>query len=632
MKTDLDGQVILLTGATGGLGRALAERLAAAGARLILTARDLSNLEQLAGELPARHMPRLVPADLSQPGEAARLHREAHAAWGRIDVLVNNAGLGYFALAQETSSEATRRLFEVNTLSPWELARMALPSMLELRRGLIVNVVSCSGRVPMPTTAVYGASKTALAMMAATMRFELESSGVRVLNVYPGTIDTEFEAHAERESRRPGVCLGGGCGRPPDRVADRIVRAIAAGRGGELRLDLRGLLMTVTALLSPRLAERLLRKIRDWAVARPTEHLPHEERRWRLWQVEASLACNLGCVMCPWTAERCRADDRALMEDEIWEAIRPHLDQVAAVDLTGGGEPLLHPRLFDWIADAKAAGCTAGFLTNGMLLDEEARRRSLSTGTDWIAVSVDGATSDVYHHYRPGADFEVVTGNIRRLASARDGGTPRLMVNFVMMPDNAHQVEEMVRLASDLGVNVLNLKQADVARQEHGAGYALFGRREDRRIRRLQNQVRRATRLGRKLGVEVHAAGFVPEEVPVCEQDPRDAIFIRYDGSMAPCINLAIGGPTTFLGQPVVMPSVRYGRLPDDDPREVWDRPPCTLYRELFAERERVYGAKLAELDIAPSMNSLREALAEARKAMPEPPEGCQHCHYLYGL
>lgn len=632
MAGRLDGAVVLLTGATGGIGSELAARFAEAGARLVLVGRDRTALEALAASSSRSPEVRLVVADLTRRDAAPRVYDEAVAAWGRVDVVVNNAGAGYFALSDEVEPELTRSLFELNALVPWDLARACARTMREGGGGLIVNVVSCSGRVPAPTAAVYGGSKSALAIMANTMRLELEGTGVRVLNVYPGTVDTRFESNAFREGVRPGVCVGGGCGRPAREVADRIVAATVAGRGGELWMDRRGRLLAAAAILWPGLVDRVLRRVRDWALARPTDHRPPEERRWRLWQVESSLACNLGCVMCPWTEERCRAGDRALMSDEVWAAIQPHLDQIASVDFTGGGEPLLNPRLFDRIADAHRAGCRTGFLTNGMRLDQEACDRLVAAGADWVAVSVDGASREVYERYRPGADFGVVCGNVRRLAELRDGGRPRLILNFVMMPDNVDQLEEMVRLVAELGVEVLNLKQADVVRGEHGAGFALFAGRAERAVRQLEKRVRRAVRLGRKLGVDVRAARFVPEEEPVCEQDPRDSLFVRYDGTMAPCINLAIGGPTTFLGRPVVMPTVRYGRLPSDDPDEVWERSPCTRYRTRFEERERAYGATLAELDIAPRMSALRETLAEARAAMPEPPEGCRTCHYLYGL
>jgi len=629
METHLDGTVVVVTGATGGLGAALAARLAAAGARLVLVGRRREALEELAASLPAPTSVNLVTGDLSFPGVAVTVAGEIESAFGRVDVLVNNAGVGYFALAQEATPETTRMVFEVNTLSPWELARAVAPGMAARGCGLIVNVVSCMGRVPVPTTSVYGGSKSALATMANTMRLELAGVGVGVLNVYPGTVATSFEAHAFRESGRPGTCLSGCCGHSVEWAVEKLVAAIARRRTGELWLSRRGRLLAALGILWPGYVDRVLRRIREWALARPTAHPPAEERRWRLWQVESSLACNLRCVMCPWTAARCDAEDRGLMSQVVWDAIRPHLESVAMVDFTGGGEPLLNPRLFDWIDDARAAGCCTGFLTNGMRLDAEAVRRALAAGVGWIAVSIDGATREVYERHRPGASFDTVCAHVRHLTASRAAGKPRVGINFVMMPDNVHQLEEMVRLVAGLGADVLNLKQADVVRGAHGKGYALFGGPS---VEVLERRVRRARRLGRRLGLEVVAARFVPDEEAVCEQDPRDSLFVRWDGTMSPCISLAIGGPTTFLGREVVMPTVTYGRLPDDDPRDTWERPPCSDYRRVFDERERVFAEKLADVEIGASLLSLQEALEAARKAMPAPPDGCRHCHYLYGL
>jgi hypothetical protein len=85
---------------------------------------------------------------------------------------------------------------------------------------------------------------------------------------------------------------------------------------------------------------------------------------------------------------------------------------------------------------------------------------------------------------------------------------------------------------------------------------------ETKEIRRLKKSLDKARRLAKKLNITTTAFAFTPEERPVCEQDPRDSIFIRHDGLVAPCINLAIGGPTTFLGNEVIMPDAHYGRLP----------------------------------------------------------------------
>ena len=87
-----------------------------------------------------------------------------------------------------------------------------------------------------------------------------------------------------------------------------------------------------------------------------------KNRPWRLFQVESAIACNLKCVMCPWREIAKKASAQGIMTAEIWEAIRPYLPQVQSVDFTGGGEPLLQPRLAEWIAQAKAVGCETGFL------------------------------------------------------------------------------------------------------------------------------------------------------------------------------------------------------------------------------------------------------------------------------
>jgi molybdenum cofactor biosynthesis enzyme MoaA len=88
------------------------------------------------------------------------------------------------------------------------------------------------------------------------------------------------------------------------------------------------------------------------------------KRRWRLLQVESAIACNLRCIMCPWREIAKNVENRGLMTHDIWESIRLHLADINSVDFTGGGEPLLQPKLAEWIAQANAAGCETGFLSN----------------------------------------------------------------------------------------------------------------------------------------------------------------------------------------------------------------------------------------------------------------------------
>ena len=357
-----------------------------------------------------------------------------------------------------------------------------------------------------------------------------------------------------------------------------------------------------------------------------------QNRPWRLFQVESAIACNLKCVMCPWREIAKKASHHGIMTQEIWEAIQPYLDQVTSVDFTGGGEPLLQPKLTRWIADAKAAGCETGFLSNGLLLKKEKLEKILDAGIDWICISMDGATAEMYNKIRVGSNFDRVCENVAHIASLRDGNVPKIMINFVLMAMNFHQVQEIVRLAAGLGVDQVNFKHCDVIRGEHGKGLGLFGPRETREIRRLRKSLDKTRRLAKKMNVLTTAFAFVPEEQPVCEQDPRNSIFIRYDGTVAPCINLALGGPSTFLGKEVTMPSVHYGQLPQENIMGMWESETCNFYRQRFAERIERHENTIVRNLFDSGGTGRERTLQSAREAMPEPPQGCNVCHYLYDI
>jgi len=357
-----------------------------------------------------------------------------------------------------------------------------------------------------------------------------------------------------------------------------------------------------------------------------------EKRRWRLLQVESAIACNLDCVMCPWREITKNPQNRGLMSDEVWAAIRPYLPDVNSVDFTGGGEPLLQPQLEEWIAEAKNAGCETGFLSNGLLLKKDRLKRILDAGVDWICISMDGATADIYNKIRIGSDFERVCANVSNIAELRTGQTPKTMINFVLMHINFHQVEEILHLAARLGIDQVNFKQCDVIRGAAGKDLGLFGPKETREIRQLKKTLDKAQRLAKKLKIQTTSFPFTPQERPVCDQDPRDSMFIRYDGTAAPCINLAIGGPTTFLGEGVTMPSAHYGRLPEMDLMELWQSDTCKYYRAQFKHRVAKHDGKIVDLLTRSGGSNREKALKAARQAMPEPPEGCNVCHYLYDL
>jgi len=389
-----------------------------------------------------------------------------------------------------------------------------------------------------------------------------------------------------------------------------------------------GFFMGKFSFLSPQNIRRRLNALKD----KPDRNDMPQTRRWRLLQVEPALACNLRCVMCPWREIAQNLENNGLMSPAIWEAIRPHLSEIQSIDFTGGGEPLLQPDLPEWVDEAHAAGCETGFLSNGLLLKKERLQRILDAGVDWICISMDGADAQMYEKIRIGSNFERVCENVANIAQMRTGKVPRSMINFVLMDLNIHQAEDIVRLASRLGVDQLNFKQCEVIRGESGKGHGLFGAEETKDIRRLKKSLEKARRLAKKLKVTTTTFAFTPEERPVCVQDPRDSLFIRYDGLAAPCINLAIGGPSTFLGEEVHIPDVHYGRLPDSDLMELWQTETCRFYRRQFEKRAKAHEQAIINSMLNTSGSNRLKALQKANEAMPEPPRGCNVCHYLYDI
>jgi MoaA/NifB/PqqE/SkfB family radical SAM enzyme len=463
--------------------------------------------------------------------------------------------------------------------------------------------------------------------MTNTMRLESEPQGLEIINIYPGTVDTAFEENALREGDRGGFCEPRQqCGEPRFDIAEKVLAA-SAGPPGEVWLERKGKLLSLSAIAFPGRVEKRLAPVRD----RVLSGQGRRSRTWRLVQLESALGCNLRCLMCPWKEISREAPNRGIMEEKVWNAIRPHLGEIRSIDFTGGGEPLLQPNLARWMGEASAAGCETGILTNATLLTGKKAQELIDAGVDWICVSMDGATKELYEKIRVGANFDTVSENLARFCRMRAPGRVKTMINFVMMPTNFHQTEMIVDLAAELGVDQVNFKQCDVIRGEHGRGLGLFSSESTRETRRMEKVLKRARRRAKKKGLSTTAFSFTPTEQPVCEQDPRNSVFIRYEGSVAPCINLAIGGPSTFLGKNVVLPKVHYGRLPEQDLAELWESHTCRFYREIFGKRVEIYEEQFTRGFVGggQSPQKLQEA---AEKSMPQAPEGCRVCHYLYDI
>ncbi len=217
----LTDAVVLVTGGSAGIGHAAAVRFAAQGARVLVHGRDPDRTGAVASEVGGR----ALLADLAIPEGRQRLAAEALEVFGRVDVLVNNAGFGHSGPLTAMPVDAIRRLVEVDLVAAIELTHALLPGMIEQRCGAVCFVTSIAGRTGVAGEAVYSATKAGLDCFAESLRAETAGSGVDVSVVVPGVVDTGFFDTRGRpyERKRPRPI-------PPDAVADAVVLAVVSGR------------------------------------------------------------------------------------------------------------------------------------------------------------------------------------------------------------------------------------------------------------------------------------------------------------------------------------------------------------------------------------------------------------------
>lgn len=185
-------KTVVITGGSEGVGAAAARKFADAGARLVLVARGRKKLEAIAAELRDRTQVEIFPMDVADAEACANLLKKANFEFGRIDVLVNNAGYHERGLVESVPAEELGRIIDVNLRAPIVLTRLALPYLRDAGGGAIVNVGSLAGRTPVPGSAVYSASKSGLRAFTHALAEELRGQGIKVALVAPGPIDTGF--------------------------------------------------------------------------------------------------------------------------------------------------------------------------------------------------------------------------------------------------------------------------------------------------------------------------------------------------------------------------------------------------------------------------------------------------------
>jgi NAD(P)-dependent dehydrogenase (short-subunit alcohol dehydrogenase family) len=274
----LADQVVVITGASAGIGAATARRLARAGARLVLTARRADRLEALARELDSGGARVLaVPGDVAVDADRRRLVEAARAKFGRIDALVNNAGYGTRGPVELVSLELIRRNYETNVFALIALTQLVVPHLRAQGSGRIVNIGSVAGRIARPFSSIYDSTKHALEAITDGLRGELKPFGLEVVLIRPGFILTEFVETANQvsapvaENAGPYAPYFGGfrdnyqrwlswAGRPDD-IARLVEKALTARRPAPRYAAPAHakLFLFLKWLLPPRVIDRLVR-------------------------------------------------------------------------------------------------------------------------------------------------------------------------------------------------------------------------------------------------------------------------------------------------------------------------------------------------------------------------------------
>ena len=258
------GTRALVTGASRGIGRCLAERLAARGVTVGLAARSDRELEALADALPGGGHVVLGGVDVGDRASVEDAVARFVEAAGGIDVVVANAGITHYEFVREQPIEHIEAMTRTNWLGTVYTVKAALPHLLAQRSGHVVVVSSGAAHRSFPQAAVYGATKAAQRMFAEALRHELDGTGVSLTTVYPGEIATSLHDH--EKASMPDWYRGGPDAEPARKMAERIVRGIERDERQVFHPPIVRLLGAVHGI-SPRAADALLRRMRGRSAA-----------------------------------------------------------------------------------------------------------------------------------------------------------------------------------------------------------------------------------------------------------------------------------------------------------------------------------------------------------------------------
>jgi short-subunit dehydrogenase len=256
----MQNEVVVITGASMGIGEAVARAFVDEGARVVLSSRDLSRVEEARNRIGIPERTAAVVCDVRDRAQIEALVLASKDLFGKIDVWINNAGYGILDSVASMSMEECRRMFETNLFAAIECMQAVAPLFKAQGRGTIINISSVVGHLPIPHMGAYSATKHALNAVSEAARLELEPHGVRVISVCPGRIRTNFGANTVKGSEGKRIAETLQRGISPERCARAILRGYLRG-SREVFVPWHGWLVSHLYEMWPQLVEFGLRRM-----------------------------------------------------------------------------------------------------------------------------------------------------------------------------------------------------------------------------------------------------------------------------------------------------------------------------------------------------------------------------------
>lgn len=258
-RRNLQGRHVILTGASRGIGRALALKFAKFQTHLLLVARNEEKLVELAQECASLGATdtHVLAGDITDPDFRNHIAEHATNTWNCIDLLINNAGVSAHGRFMENDEPTLRTIMEVNFFAATEMTRLAIPLLSKSKESCIVNIGSILGLRGLPHNSEYSASKYALRGWSKAIRPEINKLSIDLLMVSPGTVETEFFEHLL--SKSDSIPWGKQKGIAPEAVADQIITALEKKKT-EIFPNWRGRLLVLTNRLFPGMVDRFMQR------------------------------------------------------------------------------------------------------------------------------------------------------------------------------------------------------------------------------------------------------------------------------------------------------------------------------------------------------------------------------------